>query len=313
MSTAKPSKRTEIPEPNMNAEPALLGSFRRHLRASRKADATVDHYCGAVLQFVAYCQEQGLPAVEDVRREHVEMWMADLHARYRPHSVKNRFVGLRIFYRWLRAEDEIPRDPTERIAMPSTEETRKDLATKDEISRVLARLEAAKAWRDAAIVAILYDTGIRATELADVRLPDLDMDSGRLILAHTKNRTQRVVRLSPETLRYVDRYLRKREKPSEWLLVGHRGKMTRSGVYEVVRDAFAAVGARNVISPHDLRHTSASHIAGEVSEATLMKLMGWQDSSMARHYTAQVAEELALTAHERASPMAKLGKRATRN
>lgn len=310
MPVAKTPQRTKTVPANLNAEPPLLGSFRRHLRAARKSDATVAHYCGAALQFVAFCRENGLPEIEEVRREHVEMWLEALHERYAPHSVKNRYVGLRIFFRWLRAENEIPRDPTERIPMPSTEETRKDIATKPEITRVLEYMEGAKRWRDAAIVAILYDTGMRVSELAELLTEHVDMDSGRVQLIHTKARRQRVVRLSPETLKYVDRYLRRRPRTrtEPQLLVGRRGPMTRSGLYQVVREAFEAIGVTRTISPHDLRHTSASHLAGAMSETDLMTLFGWRDPDMARHYSRQVQEENALAAHEQASPMRRLGK-----
>ncbi|MCC6387949.1 MAG: site-specific integrase [Dehalococcoidia bacterium] len=77
-------------------------------------------------------------------------------------------------------------------------------------------------------------------------------------------------------------------------------------IHDLVRRTFEAAGATATIGPHDLRHTSATHVAGAISEADMMALYGWRDADMARRYTAQARERLALEAHERASPLANL-------
>src|SRR5438876_188613 len=97
---------------------SLLKSFERHLKAENKRQPTIAHYLGAARQFSAFCQAEQLPDLTEVTREHVEFWLERLHETYRPYSVKNRFVGLRVFFKWLREEDEIGRDPTARIKMP---------------------------------------------------------------------------------------------------------------------------------------------------------------------------------------------------
>ena len=73
-----------------------------------------------------------------------------------------------------------------------------------------------------------------------------------------------------------------------------------------MRRTFEAAGSTATIGPHDLRHTSATHVAGAISEADMMALYGWRDAEMARHYTAQARERLALEAHANASPLANL-------
>jgi len=109
-------------------------------------------------------------------------------------------------------------------------------------------------------------------------------------------------------VRLLDRYLRKRPNSGDTLFVGKYGRMTRSGLYDVVRDAFVAAGITDkVFSPHDLRHTSASHAADSLSESQMMALYGWKDASMARHYTRQVQQQLAIDAHRTASPLSRLG------
>jgi integrase/recombinase XerD len=297
---------------------ALVRSFERHLRAENKRQQTIDHYIGASRQFLAYAAAENLPALENVTREHVEMWLERLHETYKPHSVRNRFIGVRIFFRWLLAEGEIERDPTARIKPPQVDQVAKDVATVENLSRVFAQLDKtardrkaapsdrARAERDALIIAILYDTGMRAGELADLRTEYVNVDTGIIFIATTKNHRSRVVRLSPVGLGYLDRYLRHLPAAPEYLLEGKRGRMTRSGVYQVVTERFAQAGVKATIGPHDLRHTSASHVVGSMSESEMMTLFGWSDAEMARHYSRQALEKTALEAHGRASPLTKL-------
>jgi integrase/recombinase XerD len=289
------------------AEP-LLRSFERHLRAERKRQQTIDHYVGASRQFLEFAQAENLPPLEAVSREHVELWLERLHKTYRPHSVRNRFVGLRIFLKWLHAEGEISRDPTARVRMPQVDEVQKDVASPEDVSKVLAMLTKQKRDRDTAIIAILYDTGMRSSELADLRMEHVHLDTGILFIEKSKNHRTRAVKLSDEGVRYVDRYLRRLKRTPEYLIEGKRGKLNRTTIYWTVRGAFEAAGVKGTIGAHDLRHTSATHASAEMSERDMMTLYGWSDSDMARHYARQGLEAAALAAHDRASPLSRLAK-----
>jgi integrase/recombinase XerD len=287
---------------------ALLVSFERHLRAERKDPDTIAHYVGASQQFLDYCTQERLPAVENVTREHVEMWLEALHERYRPHTVRNRYIGLRIFYKWLAEEGEIAKNPMARIKPPSVEESPKDVVTQENMAKVLAMLEKAKRWRDCALIALLYDTGMRTGELADLRTEHVNLYTGVIFLMKTKAGRIRTVHLSPKGIRYVDRYHRRPRADEEYLLNGPRGKLTRSGIYWAVRRAFEEAGVPGTIGGHDLRHTSASHVAeaGLMGESDAMALYGWSDPDMYRHYSAQARAKAALDAHARSSPLERL-------
>lgn len=291
---------------NTPSHAALILSFERHLRADGLEPTTIRHYSGASQHFLNFAEEQGLPSVTDATREHVELWLDSLYSGgYARASVRNRFVGLNIFFKWLLEEGELPRkqNPMEYIKRPKLEETRKDVVAKADLARVFDRLEKDKRWRDCAILAIFYDTGIRETELANTLVENVDLDAGVITLPKTKNHSMRKLAISPECVRYIDRHLRQRRLQPEWLITGHRGKMTGNGLYQVVRGIFEEMGFKALIGPHDLRHTSASHIASEIGEAQMMRLFGWKKPDMARHYTEQVQEQLALDAHRRASPL----------
>lgn len=280
----------------------LISSFARSLFADQKMHATIDHYAGAARQFADFADDE-IPTRQSVRD-----WMAHLREDgYSAATINNRWRGLRAYCKWLTEEREVDRDPMAGMSPPPLEETHKDVATAREIADVLKRLEKAKLWRDYATIAILYDTGMRATELCTARMDDLDMQTGTLLVRHAKGRRMRVVRLSPQALRAVDRC--HRHVDSEYVTWGQRGQLTRSGLRVIVKRAFERAGIdRAVFGPHDLRHTSASHVASAqlLSESDAMELYGWKKSEMWRHYTEQARREAALKAHETASPLTRL-------
>ena len=319
---------TRVSDERISSTPddALLKSFERHLGAENKRPQTVDHYIGASRQFLNFATAENLPSVENISREHVELWLLRLKETYSDASIRNRFIGLRMFFSWLFAEGEIERNPFYRrdgkpaIRLPQSDRVDKDVAGLDDLRRVFALLDKtardrkapksdrARAERDALIIAMLYDTGMRAGELADLLTEHVAIDTGLVYIAKSKNHRTRVVRLSPSGLTYLDRYLRHLDTTPVYLLEGKRGKMTRSGIYQIVTERFSQAGVKAKIGPHDLRHTSASHVAlaGGLSESEAMSLYGWQDADMWRHYTAQAREKAALEAHGRASPLTKL-------
>lgn len=293
-----------------NLTSTLLESFERHLQAEGKDPDTVTHYCGATRQFFAFLEVDRFNVIE---RAEVESWLASLRERYRPASIRNRYLGLRCFCDWLAAEGELDENPfgprgARRIKPMELPESPKDVVSAEDMARVFAHLDKHKRWRDAALIAILYDTGMRTSELADCPTDALDKKTGILILSKTKGKRTRYLQLSPTTLRYVDRYHRHERPAPEYLITGQRQKLTRSGIYDAVRRCFAEIGVSGTIGGHDLRHTSASHVAAEgvMSESDMMELYGWKEPDMVRHYTEQARRQAALNAHKRSSPMERL-------
>lgn len=296
--------------------PPLIRSFERHLNSEQKARATVDHYVGATLQFASHIEPQEL---DEVTRPQIEEWLEGLRGKYRPATVLNRYLGVRAFYDWLVDEDEISVSPfgpvrQRKIRPPQPPESPKDVLTRDEVRQVLDYLAKAKRWRDAFVFAAIYDTGMRVGELADALVEDFADDSGILRIPNTKGKRPRFVRFSAETLKYRDRYQRRRKETdpgAAYLVAGQRMHFTRSGLYVLVRRVCAEAGIERTIGPHDLRHTSASHLAedGEMSESDAMTLFGWREPEMWRHYTQQARAKAALAAHERSGPLGKLRRR----
>jgi site-specific recombinase XerD len=198
-----------------------IGSFRLHLAAEGKAPKTVRTYTEAVAWFAAahLIPRTSHARWEQVSGHDVQRWLVHLLTRYRDAYASNQFRALQQFFRWLAEEEQLP-DPMTRPRAPKVTGKLVPVFTGEELSPLEKTCQGRSfaQRRDAAIIAVLTATGIRAAELAgirydphDPRRSDLDLWS-REITVRGKGGRPRVVRIGHEAARAMDRYLRVRSR-----------------------------------------------------------------------------------------------------
>jgi site-specific recombinase XerD len=237
----------------------------------------------------------------------IRRWLAEYQKTHAPASVRTVFISIRAFIRWAQRETLLASDPLLNIHAPKVDIPVKTALTAGQIRGMIAALSANTSplgVRNSAIMCVLLDTGVRASELCAMRLDDLQGDS--MILRRTKSGKPRVAFLGKRSSQAVHRYLvqgRPRLHPStdNVFLSDRGGPMTRNGIRCLMERLSEHVGFH--VNAHGLRHTWATNMARSGTSAiTLQSLAGWTESDLAQRYVHLAAEELR-AAHAKAAPL----------
>jgi site-specific recombinase XerD len=289
---------------------SLLPSWQRSLRAANRTDATIHSYILSARRLAEFLQDRGMPTeISKVRREHVESFIEDQLARWKPKTALTRYRSIQQLFRWAIDEGEITRSPMEKMRPPKVPEVPVDVIPDDHLRRLL---DAGRPpgfvfenRRDIAIIRLFVDTPLRLGALVGMMANDLDLDAG-VVHVTEKGRKPRVTPFGTTTGQALDRYLRMRARhhhaDSPWLWIGKQGRMTDSGIEQMIKVRARRAGLPH-IHPHQFRHTFARNLldAGG-NEGDLMTLAGWDDPAMLRRYARSTAEARAREAHRKMAP-----------
>ena len=293
----------------------LSASWGRDLRAANLSPRTVQSYLESVRLLSGFLAGQDMPTdVANVTREHVQAFIEDQLARWRPATAAVRFAALRVFFRWLENEGEIKVSPMTRMRKPRQPERITDIPSNDDLKRLLADMhgESFDDIRDTAIVRVFISTGARLAEVAGLRFDpaeptrnDVDLDA-RIVRLVGKGDRERVASLDPKAVKALDRYLRRARRKhayadSQSLWLGRKGRLTASGISQMVRDRGERLGIK--LHPHAFRHFYADRmLASGMQEGDLMTLAGWRSREMLARYGSARRTDRALAAARRISP-----------
>jgi site-specific recombinase XerD len=274
---------------------AEVESFRLHLAAEGKAGRTLHTYTEAVRWFAAghLLRETDKTRWDQVGRQDLQRWTVRLLGEYSTAYASNQFRAVRRYLRWLALEEDRP-DPTSGLRAPTAKPRLVPVFTSEELSALRRACQGRSfaARRDTAIIEVLLATGIRRSELAGIRCDpargDLNL-AGREIRVCGKGGRERIVKISYQAARAVDRYLRVRARhplagrPELWLGTGGRGPVTPDGIYQIVVKAGKRAGV--AVYPHRFRHHfSHTWLDRGGDGGDLMELNGWTSPQMLEWY-----------------------------
>jgi integrase/recombinase XerC len=288
----------------------LRQSFLLSLRAEELAATSITAYMNGVDQLIARLLERGMPTnAASIRREHVEHYIVRLQDSGRSRStVKLRHIGLKKLFKWLLEEGEIATDPMANLRTPRVGPAKPvPILTRDQVKDLLATCSGKKFEdvRDAAILRLLYDSGMRRGELISMTAASIDWNEGEVEIMGKGQRVRRVAVLA-KTEKALDRYRRARAKfveanphlDSDAFWLGRQGAFKKEGLYAMVKRRGRKAGVE--VHPHQLRHTRAHEsLASDMNEGDLCENMGWTTRMMVDRYASETRGERARAAHRK--------------
>jgi len=271
-------------------------AFLDYLRVERGlASNTLLAYGRDLAAFLDWATKMGRRRPGAVRRTDVQNYLRELRLRgLSPRSISRALATLRVFFRFLKHEGRTREDPTGEIEGPRVERSLPKALPAAEIEKILRAPDASTSLglRDAAMIEVLYATGLRVSELISLRLDDLHLDLGYL-LCRGKGSRERIVPVGSEARVRVSEYIASGrphilgDRISPSLFVQNRGtSMTRQAFWIRLSRYAAQSGVRGRLSPHVLRHSFATHLLENGADLrAVQKMLGHADISTTQIYT----------------------------
>jgi integrase len=216
------------------------------------------------------------------------------------------------FYAWLLREGEVRENPLSRIDPPRIPETVQPYYTAEDVAALLKTLSGRRARgvdaaRTRAIVLLLFDTGVRASELCAIQLEDVDWENQTIVVKQAKRGDQRVVSFGTVTARSLASYIRVRGSADSLFTALDGRRLTKNALKLLLRRSFEASGIQ-FRGIHSFRRASGIAYLRQGGQAEdLRVLMGWRSPEMTRRYVRAAEVERATTAHKKFSPADALG------
>jgi len=267
------------------------------------ADNTIAAYRNDLTQFLRYLEEQeqdpdsSQPAWSQVDKNKIVRYILNLKEReYTSSTVARKVAAMKSFFHYLMAEGVVKSDPTATLDSPKVKKRLPKAISRADIERLLtapAQGTSAKAQRDYALLEVLYASGMRVTELVSLDLGDINIASRSVRVRGKKGASkERIIPIGERAIDPLQTYLVKgrlqllRDPEERALFLNHRGqRLTRQGLWLIIKRYVDEVGISQDVTPHTLRHSFAAHkLSQGKSLQDIQKLLGHANISTTQVY-----------------------------
>ena len=275
----------------MYKEDHNLGSFFTFLYVEKGLSKnTVDAYKNDLKDFLSWLNKINIQDYKKVTETEINKYVAHLFKNgLKSSSVNRKISTLKSFYLFLIKKKLISLSPLSEVITPKKEQYLPSSMSEDEVEQLLQspNIELDIETRDKAMIEMLYATGMRISELINLKMIDIDIERSVLKVLG-KGSKERLVPFGEKASDSLSYYLKKRKKSSaKEVFLSNRGKkMTRTGFWQRIKIYLSREGLKDTISPHTLRHAFATHLLNRGADLrSVQLLLGHSDLSTTQIYT----------------------------
>lgn len=258
------------------------------------SDLTVKSYHEDLSGFLVFLNKEGINNFKEVDYKLLRNYLMDLNDNeYAKKTIARKTSSLRAFFKYLLKEGVINSNPTTLLSNPKLDKKLPTFLSNSEIEELL-NIPDDKLYgsRDRLILELLYSTGIRVSELVDIKIIDINFYENTIRILG-KGSKERIVIFGNVCLNKLNEYIKSsrqellKGKTSEYLLLNKMGnKLTDRGIRDIVERIIKKTSIKKNVSPHTIRHTFATHMLNEGADLKVVQeLLGHSNLSTTQIYT----------------------------
>lgn len=263
--------------------------FTNYLLIDKKYSSnTIESYKRDLIKFDNFCKKRCSSISEDDIKNYLRYISNESKT-----SVARNISSLRSFYKFLMIEKIISKNCMENIEIPKLDKRIPKALDEEDIDKLLQiNLIDNYSYRNKAMIELMYATGLRVSELVNLKVHDIDLDMA-LVRTMGKGSKERIIPIGDYALYYINEYINnyrncmlKKEYTDYLFLNNHGKKMTRQGFFKILKKIAEENGIKKDFSPHTLRHSFATHLLNHGADLrSIQELLGHSDISTTQIYT----------------------------
>lgn len=251
---------------------------------------TIAAYQNDLTKLIEFC-EKDITSVNTIDIKHYLQNLTQ-HEESK-NTIARNISSLRSFYKFLLIEKVIVSNPMDNIELPKLTKKLPNTLDEEEIDKLLdIKLKDAFSYRNKAMLELMYATGLRVSELINLKLHDLELDMA-LVRTMGKGDKERIIPMGDYALYYLNEYLTNyrdrmlKKEYNDYVFLNNHGKqMTRQGFFKILKKLAQEKGIKKDFSPHTLRHSFATHLLNNGADLrSIQELLGHSDISTTQIYT----------------------------
>lgn len=288
--------------------------FIRYLEYEKGySNKTIINYEKDLELFNMFLKENKIEKLNSITYDIIRKYLSILHEKkYKTTSISRKISTLRSFFKYMVKKEYIKSNPMSLISNPKKEKKLPNYLKYEEIEKILSCIDLSKkeGVRNRLIIELMYSTGIRVSELVNIKLKDIKITDKQIVILGKGNK-ERIVLFGKEAKNMLEKYLNayredfKGDISNQYLLINQKGKPLSTNKIElIVKQVLKDSSLKLNISPHTLRHTFATHLLdGGADLKTVQELLGHENLKTTAIYTHVSNERLKnvfLKSHPRA-------------
>ena len=276
---------------NLNKEDANLRSFLNYLYIEKGlSQNTVKAYEVDLLAFISWITDNTNTDVKNIKEDNINKYISYLFkTKLKSSSVNRKISSIKSFYLFLIKKNIVNTSPISEVISPKQEKYLPSSMSEDEVDKLLnspdSNIKIEK--RDKAMIEMLYATGMRISELVNLKITDVDMQRC-VVKVLGKGSKERLIPFGEQAYEALKNYLSDRDKSSskEVFLSNRRTKISRVAFWHRIKHYIVRENLKQTISPHTLRHAFATHLLNRGADLrSVQLLLGHSDLSTTQIYT----------------------------